>query len=225
MHHAIIAKDVSISYGSNKVISSASFVIDEQDFVCIVGANGSGKSTLIKAILGLIKPSSGTISFGDGIERKTIGFLPQDVKTDLNFPATVFEIVLSGTLGQLGLKAFYRKDDKRKAEAALSRLGISDLKDKSFSNLSGGQKQKTLLARALAATTKILILDEPSNNLDYKSRKEFYDELRKLNKSGLTILMITHDLDAEDLIGNKIISIKETKVECYSTTDYLRSYR
>lgn len=221
----ILAKNVSISYGSNRVISSANFVIDEQDFVCIVGANGSGKSTLIKAILGLIKPSSGTISFGDGIERKTIGFLPQDVKTDLNFPATVFEIVLSGTLGQLGLRPFYRKDDKRKAETALSKLGISDLKDESFSNLSGGQKQKTLLARALAATTKILILDEPSNNLDYKSRKEFYDELKKLNKSGLTILMITHDLDAEDLIGNKVISIKESQVKCYATQDFLRSYR
>ena len=225
MAHMILAKNVSIGYGSNKVISSASFVIDEQDFACIVGANGSGKSTLIKAILGLIKPSSGTISFGDGIERKTIGFLPQDVKTDLNFPATVFEIVLSGTLGQLGLKAFYRKDDKRKAETALSKLGILDLKDESFSNLSGGQKQKTLLARALAATTKILILDEPSNNLDYKSRKEFYDELRKLNRSGLTILMITHDLDAEDLIGNKVISIKESHVKCYATQDFLRSYR
>lgn len=225
MNHAILAKNVSLNYGSNRVIDSANFAIDVQDFVCVVGANGSGKSTLIKAILGLIKPNSGKIMFGDDIRRESIGFLPQDTKTDLNFPATVMEIVLSGTLGQLGVKAFYRKDDKAKAKRALKQLGILKLKNASFANLSGGQKQKVLLARALAATSKVLILDEPSNNLDHKSRKEFYDELKKLNKSGLTIIMITHDLDAEDLIGNKIISIKEAKVECCSTSDYLRSYK
>lgn len=225
MNHAILAKNISISYYSNKVINSASFAIDEQDFVCVVGANGSGKSTLIKTMLGLIKPDSGKIIFGDNIERESIGFLPQDTKTDLNFPATVIEIVLSGTLGQLGIKAFYRKEDKDKAEKALKRLGILGLKNSSFSDLSGGQKQKVLLARALAATSKILILDEPSNNLDHKSRKDFYNTLKKLNESGLTIIMITHDLDTEDLIGNKVISIKETKVECFSTPDYLRNYR
>ncbi len=225
MNHAILAKNLSISYGLNKVIDSASFTVDEQDFVCVVGANGSGKSTLIKAILGLIKPRSGEIVFGDDIKRESIGFLPQDTKTDLNFPATVSEIVLSGTLGQLGTKAFYRKKDKDKAEKAMKKLSILELKSHSFSNLSGGQKQKVLLARALAASSKILILDEPSNNLDHKSRKESYDVLKKLNESGLTIIMITHDLDAEDLIGNKVISIKESKVKCRSTSDYLRSYR
>ena len=225
MGYAILAKNVSINYGQNKVISSASFTIDEQDFVCIVGANGSGKSTLVKAILGLIKLNSGRIMFGDNIKRESIGFLPQDVKTDLNFPATVFEIVLSGTLGRLGIKAFYRKEDKIKAEEALRQLGVLKLKNASFSDLSGGQKQKVLLARALAATSKVLILDEPSNNLDYRSRKEFYEALKKLNKAGLTVVMITHDLDADDLIGNKIISIKETKVECLLMSDFLRSYR
>ncbi len=225
MDHAILAKNLSISYGLNEIIDSANFVINKQDFVCVVGANGSGKSTLIKAILGLIKPHSGKIVFGDDIKRESIGFLPQDVKVDSNFPATVSEIVLSGTLGQLGIKAFYRKEDKDKAKEALKRLGILRLENSSFSNLSGGQRQKVLLARALAATSKILILDEPSNNLDYKSRKEFYKTLKKLNESGLTIIMITHDLDAEDLIGNKIIGIKETRVESYSTSDYLRSYR
>lgn len=225
MSPVILAKNVSLSYGTNRVVSSASFTINEQDFVCIVGANGSGKSTLIKAILGLIKPAAGTISFGDGIKREAIGFLPQDVKIDLNFPATVSEIVLSGTLGRLGLKVFYRREDRVKAKEALQQLGILKLNNTSFSNLSGGQKQKVLLARALAATSKVLILDEPSNNLDYKSRIEFYATLKKLNKSGLTIIMITHDLDTEDLIGNKIISIKESKVKCFATSDYLEAYR
>ena len=225
MSHAISAKDLTLSYGQNKIIDSASFSIDEQDFVCVVGANGSGKSTLIKSLLGLIKPSSGKIVFGEGIKQESIGFLPQDTKTDFNFPATVYEIVLSGSLGRLGVAAFYRKDDKAMAERALKRLGILKLKNECFTNLSGGQKQKVLLARALTATTKLLILDEPSNNLDHKSRKDFYQTLIDLNKSGLTIIMITHDLDAEDLIGNKIISIKEGKVDCCTTTDYLRRYK
>ena len=225
MNPVIIAKNLSINYGTNKVISSADFTVDEHDFVCVVGANGSGKSTLIKAILGLIKPSSGKITFRDNIKQQSIGFLPQDTKVDSNFPATVFEIVLSGTLGRLNLKAFYRKEDKKRADDALKQLGISKLKNTSFSDLSGGQKQKVLLARALVATSKILILDEPSNNLDHKSRKEFYETLIELNKSGLTIIMITHDLDAEDLIGNKIIDIKESKVKCFLTSDFLRSYR
>lgn len=225
MSHAILVKNLSISYGLNKVINSANFVIDEQDFVCVVGANGSGKSTLIKALLGLIKPDSGKIVFRDDIQRESIGFLPQDTKTDFNFPATVIEIVLSGTLGQLGIKAFYRRKDKDQAEEAMKKLDILELKNHSFSTLSGGQKQKVLLARALAATSKVLILDEPSNNLDYNSRKDFYKTLKKLNRSGLTIIMITHDLDVEDLIGNKIISIKESKVEYLPTTEYLRRYK
>lgn len=221
----ITVKNLSINYGSNLVINSANFVINERDFVCVVGANGSGKTTLIRAILGLIKPSSGKISLGGGTQRKSIGFLPQDTKTDFGFPATVFEIVLSGTLGRIGMRAFYRQEDKDRAEEALRWLGILELKNAGFSDLSGGQKQKVLLARALTATVKILILDEPSNNLDYKSRKEFYKTLKELNKSGLTIIMITHDLDIEDLIGDKIISIRETKVDCLKTSEYLRRYK
>ncbi|MBR3386593.1 metal ABC transporter ATP-binding protein [Candidatus Saccharibacteria bacterium] len=225
MNPVITAKNLSLSYGRNKVISSASFTINELDFVCIVGANGSGKSTLVKAILGLIKPSSGKIIFGKNITPNKFGFLPQNTHEIYNFPATVYEIVLSGTLGQLGIRPFYHKEAAEKATRALESLNISKLKDTSFASLSGGQKQKVLLARAIAASSKILILDEPSNNLDYKSRKEFYNILKTLNQSGLTIIMITHDLDTEDLIGNKIISIKEGKVACFTTSDFLRRYK
>ena len=225
MKPAITLKNVTICYDHHKVVDSASFTINEQDFACVVGANGSGKSTLIKAILGLIKPTAGKVLLGSNIKSNSIGFLPQETRVDSNFPATVFEIVLSGTLGHSHSRFFYRKEDKARATEALKKLHILKLQKTNFSNLSGGQKQKVLLARALAATSKILILDEPSNNLDYKSRKDFYQMLKELNHSGLTIIMITHDLDAEDLIGNKIISIKEAKVSCESTDDYLRRYR
>jgi zinc transport system ATP-binding protein len=190
-----------------------------------VGANGAGKSTLIKAILGLIPFKTGQILFGENISRREIGFLPQEAKIDLNFPATVFEIVMSGNLGRMGKRIFYRKDDKERAVEILKKLGILKLKNVSFFELSGGQKQKVLLARALIATSKILILDEPSNNLDFKSRKDFYKILKDLNKAGLTIVMITHDIDADDLIGNKVINIKEGDVILETTAKFLRRYK
>jgi zinc transport system ATP-binding protein len=225
MKRAILVKNLTLKYGKNKVINSADFEIFEQDFVCVVGANGAGKSTLIKAILGLIPFKTGQILFGENISRREIGFLPQEAKIDLNFPATVFEIVMSGNLGRMGKRIFYRKDDKERAVEILKKLGILKLKDVSFFELSGGQKQKVLLARALIATSKILILDEPSNNLDFKSRKDFYKILKDLNKAGLTIVMITHDIDADDLIGNKVINIKEGDVILETTAKFLRRYK
>lgn len=225
MKRAILVKNLTLKYGKNKVINSADFEIFEQDFVCVVGANGAGKSTLIKAILGLIPFKTGQILFGENISRREIGFLPQEAKIDLNFPATVFEIVMSGNLGRMGKRIFYRKDDKERAVEILKKLGILKLKNVSFFELSGGQKQKVLLARALIATSKILILDEPSNNLDFKSRKDFYKILKDLNKAGLTIVMITHDIDADDLIGNKVINIKEGDVILEPTAKFLRRYK
>lgn len=225
MKRAILVKNLTLKYGKNKVINSADFEIFEQDFVCVVGANGAGKSTLIKAILGLIPFKTGQILFGENISRREIGFLPQEAKIDLNFPATVFEIVMSGNLGRMGKRIFYRKDDKERTVEILKKLGILKLKDVSFFELSGGQKQKVLLARALIATSKILILDEPSNNLDFKSRKDFYKILKDLNKAGLTIVMITHDIDADDLIGNKVINIKEGDVILETTAKFLRRYK
>jgi zinc transport system ATP-binding protein len=225
MKRAILVKNLTLGYGKNKVINSADFEIFEQDFVCVVGANGAGKSTLIKAILGLIPFKTGQILFGENISRREIGFLPQEAKIDLNFPATVFEIVMSGNLGRMGKRIFYRKDDKERAVEILKKLGILKLKNVSFFELSGGQKQKVLLARALIATSKILILDEPSNNLDFKSRKDFYKILKDLNKAGLTIVMITHDIDADDLIGNKVINIKEGDVILETTAKFLRRYK
>lgn len=226
MSELITVKNLTVAYGSNVVISSASFIIKKGDFICVVGQNGSGKSTLIKALLGLIRPRSGKISFGQGIKQNSIGYLPQEPKQLQNFPASVFEIVLSGTLGRLGHLPFYRKEDRSRAESSLDTLNIKNLKDKKFSELSGGQKQKVLLARALAATSSFLILDEPSNNLDHASRKSFYETLKSLNKNtGLTILMITHDLDSEDLIGNKVLSLKNGKISSFTTVDFLRRYK
>lgn len=225
MSEVVSVRKLSVVYGKNKVIDDASFEIEAGDFVCIVGANGSGKSTLIKALLGLIKSVSGEIVFGDSVTKTAIGYLPQETKSSQNFPATVLEIVMTGALGRLGGRIAYRDEDRKQAQKMMKTLRIEKLANERFSDLSGGQKQKVLLVRALVATSRLLILDEPSNNLDHKSRKEFYETLRKLNDDGLTIIMITHDLDADDLIGNKVLALKNGNVRCATTKKFLEEYR
>ena len=215
-------RKINIKYDKKTVIKDVSFEIEDGDFVCVVGANGAGKSTLIKSILGLIKPVGGRIV----CREKRIGYLPQEMNYDKNFPATVFEIVLSGNLNRMGWKSFYGKQEKERAKYWILQLKIEKIAKKSFASLSGGQKQKVLLARALTATENLLFLDEPTNSLDYVSRKEFYEILKNLNKKDKkTIVMITHDLDADDLIGNKVVAIENGKVSISETKQYLRSFR
>ena len=215
-------KNLTLGYENNKVIKNLSINIKEGDFLCIVGPNGAGKSTLIKGILGLIKPLKGEIKFNN-LKQTFIGYMPQETKIDANFPASVLEIVLSGTLNRLDLISFYTKKEKDIALNNLKLLGIENLKDKNFSDLSGGGRQKVLLARSLCATTKLLILDEPSNNLDSKSKKELYKTITDLNKNhNITIIMITHDLDHDNLIGNKILSLRENDIFYGTTDDFVR---
>lgn len=215
-----------LGFGKNIAVSNSDFEISSGDFVCIVGANGSGKTTLIKAILGLVSPISGTIKFGDGLFLKEIGYLPQELNLEQNFPALVSEVVLSGCLSKMRHRICYNEVEKQKMQEILKRLGILKLKDMSFNELSGGQKQKVLLARTLVSEPKLLILDEPSNNLDHASREDFYQILMDLNQSkGITILMVTHDLDKKDLIGNKIIAIENAEAKLYTTKEYLGRFK
>ncbi len=219
----IETKNLTLGYDNIKVLKDLNFKIEENDFLCIVGPNGSGKSTLVKGILGLIKPIKGKVIYND-LKQKFIGYMPQETKIDSNFPASVYEIVLSGTLNRVGLRPYYSKEEKELANHNLKILGIEKLKEKSFSELSGGQRQKVLLARSLCATKKLLILDEPSNNLDSKSKKELYETITDLNKNhNITIIMITHDLDHNNLIGNKILSLREDKVFFGTVNDFVRS--
>ncbi len=215
-------KNLSLGYDGYIVLKNVNLKIEENAFLCVVGPNGSGKSTLIKGILGLIKPISGTITFNN-LKQNFIGYMPQETKVDSNFPASVLEIVLSGTLNKKSRSLFYTKEDKKLAIKNLKILGIENLKNKHFSELSGGQRQKVLLARSLCATSKLLILDEPSNNLDSKSKKNLYDILKNLNKNyNITIIMITHDLDHNNLIGNKILSLREDDIFYGTTEDFIK---
>ena len=215
-------KNLSLGYDNHIVLKNINMVIEENDFICIVGPNGSGKSTLVKGILGLIKPFKGKVIYNK-LKQNFIGYMPQETKIDSNFPASVYEIVLSGTLNRLGLKSFYTKKEKEIVDNNLKILGIEKLKDKNFCDLSGGQRQKVLLARSLCATSKLLILDEPSNNLDTKSKQELYKTIVDLNKNhNITIIMITHDLDHDNLIGNKILSLREDETFFGTTSEFVR---
>ena len=215
-------KNLTLGYEKDIILKNINISIEENDFICIVGPNGSGKSTLVKGILGLIKPIKGKVIY-NGLKQNYIGYMPQETKVDANFPASVLEIVLSGTLNKNSKSFFYTKEQKEIAINNLKLLGIEKIKNKSFCDLSGGQRQKVLLARSLSATTKLLILDEPSNNLDSKSKNELYETIVDLNKNhNITIIMITHDLDHDNLIGNKILSLREDDIFFGSVDDFVR---
>lgn len=188
----IQCENVTLAYEKQTVLSDLSFTINEGDYVCIIGENGTGKSTLMKSLLGLKKPVSGSILLGEGISTNQIGYVPQTTAPQKDFPASVWEVVLSGCRKQRILPG-YGKEEKKLAEEKLELLGISDLKTKSFRELSGGQRQRVLLARALCAAKKLILLDEPTTGLDPVASEEFYHLLLKLNHQyQLTVVMVSH---------------------------------
>ncbi len=192
----ITCENLTLGYENMIVVKDLSFTVNAGDYLCIVGENGSGKTTLMKTLLGLLQPLSGTITTGDGLSRNEIGYLPQQTVTQRDFPASVSEVVLSGCQGRCGRRPFYRKEEKELALRNMEKMGILKFKDRCYRDLSGGQQQRVLLARALCATRKLLLLDEPVSGLDPKVTVMMYQLIRQLNEEGITIIMISHDLDA-----------------------------
>ena len=207
----IICENVTLGYENKAVAENVNFKVEKGDYLCIVGENGSGKSTLIKAILGLHSPLHGKIVFGDGVKHNEIGYLPQQSAAQRDFPASVGEIAMSGFAGKCGLRPFYTKAEKQKANETLRKLGILELKNKCYRELSGGQQQRVLLARALCACSKILLLDEPVSGLDPKVTVDMYNLISELNrKDGITVIMISHDIAAAMKYATHILHIGKT---------------
>ncbi len=193
----IECKNVTLAYEKNVVLEDLSFEVNEGDYLCIIGENGSGKSTLMKALLGLKAPLRGTITRGDGLMRNQIGYLPQQTGVQKDFPASVFEVVLSGCLNGSGWRPFYTRAQKQTALDNMAKLNITALKNACYRELSGGQQQRVLIARALCATGKLLLLDEPVTGLDPVASGELYELIDHLNRAhGITVIMITHDTAA-----------------------------
>ena len=218
----IKAVNLSVGYDREVVSENINFTVEPGDYMCIVGENGSGKSTLMKTILNLIKPIGGTITVGDGLRKNEIGYLPQQTMVQRDFPASVTEIVLSGCQAGCGLRPFYNREEKELAKENIRRMGIEDLANRCYRELSGGQQQRVLLARALCATKKILLLDEPVSGLDPKVTAEMYELIAKLNKEGVTIIMISHDITAAVQYASHILHVGDT-VYFGTKEEYLNS--
>ena len=219
----IICQNLSVGYDSKVILKNLSFEVNKGDYLCIVGENGSGKTTLIKSILGLIPTISGKLETGDGLKSNEIGYLPQQTVVQRDFPASVKEIVLSGCQGRMGLRPFYSKSDRFLAEKNMKKMDITDLSKRCYRELSGGQQQRVLLARALCATQKILLLDEPVSGLDPRVTAEMYQTIKSLNDEGISIIMISHDVDAAVKYASHILHIGNTVF--YGTTEeYVNSH-
>ncbi len=206
----LVCENLLIGYDGNVVQSDVNFEVNSGDYICIVGKNGAGKSTLVKTMLGLLPPISGKIEFKDNLNSTDIGYLPQQTQIQKDFPASVWEVVLSGCINKHGMRCYYNKQEKEKALKLLQKIGIENLKNKSYSKLSGGQQQRVLLVRALCATNSVLLLDEPMAGLDTDACRELYEIISKLNKDGTSIIMITHELENALPYANHILSMDET---------------
>lgn len=214
---------ISLGYEGHVIVPELSFEVNAGDYLCVVGENGSGKSTLIKTLLGLIPPVAGKVETGEGLRQTEIGYLPQQTLVQRDFPASVWEIVLSGNTNRMGFRPFYNSEEKERARSAMEKMDITPLKKRCYRELSGGQQQRVLLARALCATKKALLLDEPVSGLDPRVTAEMYELIERLNREdGITVVMISHDVAAAIRYADHILHIGKTVF--FGTKDeYLRT--
>lgn len=220
----ISCRNVYLSYENISVVENLNFEVNKGDYLCIVGENGSGKSTLIKAVLGLKETTSGHLHIGDGLTSKEIGYLPQQTTAQKDFPASVYEVVLSGCITSKNGRIFFSSKEKKLAAENMKKLDILELKNKCYRELSGGQQQRVLLARALCASKKMLLLDEPVTGLDPLVTIEMYELIRKINKElGITVIMVSHDLHTATVNASHILHLQKNSSFFGTKEEYLMS--
>lgn len=200
-------RSLQIGYGGRAMPPCPDFTVGTGDYVAVVGPNGTGKTTLLKCVAGLLKPIAGTIVLAPGLARGGIGYLPQQPPMQRDFPASVREVVESGCQALRGLRPFYSRAERRRAEAAMARLGISDLARRCYRELSGGQRQRVLLARAVCGDCRLLLLDEPATGLDPEATVDLYRTLREINSGGVAVMMVTHDLEVAALGASHVLTL------------------
>ena len=206
----LVCRDLSLGYGASVLVSGLNFEVNAGDYLCVVGENGSGKSTLVRTMLGLQPPVRGVAAMEEGLRADEVGYLPQQTAMQRDFPASVREVVLSGCQGRCGLRPFYSREERRLAEGAMQRMGISGLARRCYRELSGGQQQRVLLARALCAARKALFLDEPVSGLDPQAGMEMYRVIETLNREeGVTVVMVSHDVASALKYASHILRLGE----------------
>lgn len=211
-------RDVCFSYGQTHILADINLAVPSGDFLAIVGPNGGGKTTLLKLILGFLSPSKGSITvLGMSPEkaRSEIGYMPQRPSYNRSFPITVFDMVLSGRIKSGFFAGGYDKNDLRAAAEALELTGLSGYKDARMEDLSGGQVQRALLARAMVNRPAVLLLDEPTANIDVNGKMQFTELFDGINRE-TTIVMVSHDLD--------LFSKGIKRIACVNHTLYLHAY-
>ncbi len=219
----LTVENLKLEYGGLTAVENVNLTISEDEYICVVGSNGSGKSTLMKGILGLHKPSCGTIK--KHIEDKEIAYLPQTSLAERDFPATVREVVSTGRQWQGNAFFRYTQDDKDAIDEAMELLNIADLQDRRIGRLSGGQQQRAYLARALCRKPRLLLLDEPCSGLDPKITAHFYELLGKLcEEQKITIMMNSHDLNEVARCANRVVVINRTVEFDGTKNEWLKKY-
>lgn len=219
----ITSEHLTLAYDGIPVATGIDFAVNEGDYLCIVGENGSGKSTLVKAILGLHPVADGQLTVSEEARRAGIGYLPQQTPAQRDFPASVKEIVLSGCLHRAGMSPFWSREHRRLAKEAMERMGIDGLASRCYRELSGGQQQRVLLARAYCAAGKILILDEPIAGLDPLAMTEMYRMIADMNREGVAVVMVSHDVEAAVSYADHILHVSKTTTFFGTTEAYLKT--
>ena len=206
---SIICEGLAVGYSGKPLCNGFDLEINNGDYICIVGENGAGKSTLIKTLVGLIPAISGKVLLRGDIDKSDIGYLPQQREMQKDFPASVWEVVLSGCLDRLGFRPFYGHKERKLAADAIRELDLEDIKNESFRELSGGQRQRVLLARAIAGSKKVLVLDVPITGIDSVAAAHLYQLLNRLNQNGTTIITISHDISKALSAANKLLIMSD----------------
>lgn len=221
----IEVKHLNISYEGVPAVQDASFRVKKGDYLVILGANGSGKTSVMKAVLGLVRPKSGTIVCGDGLTRDRIGYLPQQTRVQRDFPASVEEVVRSGLVSRMRRPFFMLKKETDRAYEQMEIMEITHLRKKPYRSLSGGQQQRVLLARALCAADRILLLDEPVTGLDPVATQEMYDIIRMLNERGMAIVTVSHDMKDALRDAKHVLVMNDSRVGFFGNIEDYRAWR
>ena len=212
---AVTFEDLTVRYGRTVALQNVSFSVETGSLAGVVGPNGGGKSTLLKSVVGLIKPQMGSVLVHGEASirmRKDIGFVPQMEQVDWNFPVSVWDVVMMGLTPQRGLFRWHNKSNKAAAAAALETVDLAHLRKRSVGELSGGQRRRALLARAIAPDPFVLLLDEPMNGLDPTAQHSFLDILDRLRSRGATVIMSTHDLTCVSARASDVALINQSLI-------------
>jgi manganese/iron transport system ATP-binding protein len=218
-------RDVTVAYpNGNVALHDATFHLSAGTICALVGVNGSGKSTLFKAVMGFVKPVRGTVSLGglslrEAQRRNLVAYVPQAEEVDWTFPVSVWDVVMMGRYGYMNFLRIPRAEDRRVAEESLARVGMVEFRDRQIGELSGGQKKRVFLARALAQRARVILLDEPFTGVDVKTEEAIVELLRELRDAGHLMLVSTHNLGSVPEFCDHVVLINRTVLACGPTAE------